>query len=522
MTGALSLSRPRHATATVAPDSPVPVLIVDDNASKRLALKSVLLPLGYHIVEADSGVDALRCVMAQDFAVILLDVCMPLMDGFEAAALIRQRWQSEMTPIIFITARSSDEIAQANRYSEGAVDFIFAPVPPADLRAKVSVFANLFIKAELLATQAREVQASVDQLRLLTDAAPIGIFQTDDQNLYVYTNPRWTEITGISCDQATGRRWDIILDAAQRKEHTNELGERAEICHRFELRHPAAGSRIVLVTSRPIPDSNGAIAGWVGTLADVTAEAGAEAAMTQARDAALSATARQRAFTSSASHELRTPTTSIVGFVEAILESTTLSTEDRGFLEIVDRNAHRLSQLIDDLLVLGQVEIGPAMMHLESTALRPLVERVMSMFPADPEQAAVTLIADEGDDLPAALVDPVRLEQALINIVSNAIKFTPKGGVVEISVRNDADTAQVSVADTGMGIEATELDRIFDRFYRSTTTVDAAVKGTGLGLAIAKKMIEAQNGQIDVASVVGRGSTFTITFPRAPAALQVA
>ena len=109
--------------------------------------------------------------------------------------------------------------------------------------------------------------------------------------------------------------------------------------------------------------------------------------MSQARDAALHATARQKAFTSSASHELRTPTTSIVGFIEAVLESTTLSTEDRGFLEIVDRNAHRLSQLIDDLLVLGEAEIGPAMMHLESTALRPLVERVLSTFPADPEHS---------------------------------------------------------------------------------------------------------------------------------------
>jgi signal transduction histidine kinase len=98
----------------------------------------------------------------------------------------------------------------------------------------------------------------------------------------------------------------------------------------------------------------------------------------------------------------------------------------------------------------------------------------------------------------------------------------PRAGVVEISVRNDAETVQVSVADTGMGIEPTELDRIFDRFYRSTTTVDAAVKGTGLGLAIAKKMIEAQDGQLSVTSTVGRGSTFTITFPRAPATLQVA
>lgn len=106
------------------------MLVVDDNAAKRLALRAVLSPLGYAIVEADSGRAALRCVMAQDFAVILLDVCMPIMDGFETAALIRLRRQSEMTPIIFITAYASDELVKADRYAEGAVDFIFAPVPP--------------------------------------------------------------------------------------------------------------------------------------------------------------------------------------------------------------------------------------------------------------------------------------------------------------------------------------------------------------------------------------------------------
>jgi CheY-like chemotaxis protein len=115
--------------------SPVPILVVDDNPAKRLSLKAILAPLGYLLVEAESGTEALRCVMAQDFAVILLDICMPIMDGFETAALIRQRRQSEMTPIIFITAFKNDEIDQANRYAEGAVDFIFAPVPPEELRA---------------------------------------------------------------------------------------------------------------------------------------------------------------------------------------------------------------------------------------------------------------------------------------------------------------------------------------------------------------------------------------------------
>jgi diguanylate cyclase (GGDEF)-like protein len=152
----------------IAPNT-IAVLIVDDNAAKRLALRSVLQPLGYILIEADSGLAALRCVMAQDFAVILLDVRMPIMDGFETAALIRKRRQSELTPIIFITAFGSDEIVQTDMYAEGAVDFMFAPVPPDELRAKVSVFVNLFSKAAALALQAREMQSSSDELRLRND-----------------------------------------------------------------------------------------------------------------------------------------------------------------------------------------------------------------------------------------------------------------------------------------------------------------------------------------------------------------
>jgi PAS domain S-box-containing protein len=267
--------------ALPVPEAPVPILVVDDNFAKRLALKAVLSPLGHRIVEADSGVAALRCVMAEDFAVILLDVLMPGMDGFETAALIRQREQSEMTPIIFITAYGSDEIVRTDLYAEGAVDFIFAPVPPDELRAKVSVFANLFIRTTALTRQAVVLQATTDQLRLLTDAAPIGIFQTDAENRYVYTNPRWTDITGIAATDAVGTKWDALICAEAYGDLVEspaaEAANPGEHSHRFEILHPGEGPRIVLVTPRPIRDHTDSLTGWVGILADITADVGAEA-----------------------------------------------------------------------------------------------------------------------------------------------------------------------------------------------------------------------------------------------------
>lgn len=286
----------------------VPVLVVDDNSAKRLALQAVLKPLGHSLVEAGSGKAALRCVMAEDFAVILLDVCMPIMDGFETASLIRQRRQSEMTPIIFITAFGGDEILQTDHYAEGAADFIYAPVDPSALRAKVSVFAKLYLNALDLATQAQAVQARADQLRILTDAAPIGIFQTDAENRYVYTNPRWSAITGISPEEAVGRAWDSIVNAEQPAGVMAELADgaikQAEFCHRFEISSTGSDARIVQVTSVPVADSDDWPGGWVGTVADVTAEVGTEAAMSKALNDATSASQLESDSLASMNHEL--------------------------------------------------------------------------------------------------------------------------------------------------------------------------------------------------------------------------
>lgn len=507
-------------------DSPVSILLVDDNAAKRLATKAVLSPLGLSIVEADSGVAALRCVMAQDFAVILLDVCMPITDGFQTAALIRRRRQSEWTPIIFVTAHAHSELAGADHYAEGAVDFIFEPVPPDELRSKVSVFVNLFVRAKLLAARAQEVQTSADQLRLLTDAAPIGIFQTNKINEYVYTNPRWSEITGISPEAAAGKKWDAFLSADARAglaaDRSASLADRGELSHRIDIQVPGMAPSVVLVTSTPIPDGDGGIAGWVGTLADVTAEAGAEAAMADAHDAALAANAMQKSFAASASHELRTPTSSILGFTEELLESDALSERDRGFLDIVYRNTQRLAHLIDDLLVLDQAEIDPSMMHLEPTELTPLLEHVISSFSTAAQHADIALTAEYASDPPPAMVDPLRLEQALGNLISNALKFTPSGGEIRVDVRSDDRSVLISVTDTGIGIDPADLERIFARFYRTKAAVDSAIQGSGLGLAVAKRMIEAQHGQVRVTSELGRGSTFVVTLPVATRELQLA
>lgn len=263
---------------TIAPN----VLIVDDNADKRFALVAALAPLGLPIVEADSGFAALRSLMQQEFAVILLDVRMPNMDGFETAGRIRQRERSEMTPIIFLTAFDSDDLKRSDHYTGGAVDFIVAPFDPEMLRAKVSVFGNLFTRSAELAALALAVETSANQLRRLTDVAPIGIFQTDEDDRYTYTNPRWSQITGIAPQDAAGKPWKALFGPGQGSQMSSPMHDSRESQSElsFQIEIPGQGSepRIVFLAAASIPDTDGGRAGWVGTVADVTAEVESAAA----------------------------------------------------------------------------------------------------------------------------------------------------------------------------------------------------------------------------------------------------
>jgi two-component system, sensor histidine kinase and response regulator len=515
-TGSMNTMRPTRPVRDAA--TSVPILVIDDNAAKRMALRAVLLPLGYSIVEASSGLAALRCVMDQDFAVILLDVRMPTMGGFETAALIRQRRQSEMTPIIFITAHGSDEIV-TDRYVEGAVDFLFAPVQPDELRAKVSFFANLFVKAEALAARAREVQASADQLRLLTDSAPIGIFQTDAQNRYVYTNPRWTEITGIPANDAVGRRWDTIIGAEQRATLAAELVSRAvfpaELSHRFEMPRRNSAPRIVLVTSRSMLNADGRTAGWVGTLADITAEAGAEAAMSAARDAATNASQLKSDFLANMSHEIRTPMNGVIGMADLLLE-TELGAVQRDYAQTVRNSGEALLTIINDILDYSKVEAGKLEIENIEFNVRTVVDDVVDLVAGSAQAKGLELVATVERDVPAAVSgDPVRVRQVLTNLLGNAIKFTRSGEVVvRVTAATDGgpDSAvRFEVSDTGDGIAPDKLGLIFAPFVQADTSTSRKYGGTGLGLAISSQLVALMGGEVGVSSDLGKGSAFWFT-----------
>jgi PAS domain S-box-containing protein len=479
------------------------VLVVDDDASKRLALTAALRPLGYTIVEADSGRAALRRLIEQDFAVILLDVCMPEMDGFETAVLIRQRTQSEMTPIIFITAFASDELQQTKQYATGAVDFIYSPVPAEELRAKVSVFAGLFARFEELAAGSREVQASADHLRLVTDAAPIGIFQTDAQGRYVYTNPHWSQITGVSAEAAAGLKRDAVLGTAL-------AADPADPGSRFEVRDADDAPHILQLIAGRVQDTGG----WVGTLSDITAEAGAEASLSAARDAANEASRMKSAFLATMSHEIRTPMNGVIGMTDLLLE-TGLDTRQRDYAQTVRKSGESLLTIIDDILDFSKIEVGMLEVEAVEFELRTVIEDVAHLLAGPAHAKGLELIVAIESSVPPFVVgDPGRVRQVLMNLIGNAIKFTQSGEVVVRAAAYETDhqaTVRFEISDTGDGIAADKLDIVLEPFAQADSSTSRKYGGTGLGLAISRQLVDLMGGECGVSSEVGVGSEFWFT-----------
>ena len=521
MIGAPELARTLDAVAPSSMrDPPIRVLLVDDNASKRIAFRAALTPLGYSIVEADSGLAALRCIMEHEFAVILLDVCMPAMNGFETAALIRQRKQTEMTPIIFITAFGKDEIAHDDYYVQGAVDFISGPIVPEELRAKVSVFAHLYQKVDGLTSQTRELQASTDQLRRLADAAPIGIYQADRQSRYMYVNTRWCEITGISPDSAFGNTWDEIIGSERNENPAIEVialdGDPSESGRRFEMRQPGKPTRIILTTSERIPDGEGGWEGWVGIVADITAETGAKAALAQARDAATEASQLKSDFLANMSHEIRTPMNGVIGLTELLLE-TDLDPRQLDYAQAVRRSGEALLEIINDILDFSKVESGTLEVARHRFALNVVVNDVVDLLAGSAQQKNLELVVVCAGSVPAVVTgDPGRLRQVLMNLIGNAIKFTPDG---EIALRLTATRTgpdaviRFEVSDTGDGIPASKLEAIFEPFVQADSSTSRKYQGTGLGLAISARLVTLMGGQYGVESLLGSGSTFWFSIP---------
>ena len=540
------------------PEEKVNILAVDDSPDKLLALSALLSELNQNVVTATSGRDTLRSLLNQEFAVILLDINMPEMDGFETAALIRQRKNSEHTPIIFVTSYGDDTHA-ARGYSLGAVDYILAPVEPEVLRTKVMVFVELFKKTQQVKLQAQSLERTTRRLRKLTEASlAINSALTPDQML--------REVTHLARDileahqavaiAAVDQKWSAAKSAIALSAKHEALGERPVLDDRTALLSFLSRNRKTLRITRGDTETRArwpellgndrpVRLGWLGTplvgrdgrnmgLLQVLEKREGEfneedeAILTQlaqmfaiAIENTLNAEAREAnrikdEFLTTLSHELRTPLSAILGWTRILRAGKADPGQTAHGLEVIERNVLAQAKLIDDLLDVSRIITGKLRLSIRTVPLLPVIEAAIeSMRPAaDAKEIRICFESrvPAGED--EVVGDPDRLQQVVWNLVSNAIKFTPPRGRVEVELARTESLFEIRVSDTGKGIAPEFLSHVFDRFRQADSTSTRTHGGLGIGLAIARHLVELHGGSITAESEgIDRGATFHVHFP---------
>ena len=545
---------------------PVDILLVDDRPENLLALEAILEPLGQHVVRATSGENALRQLLEREFAVILLDVQMPGMNGFETARLIKSRERTRYVPIIFLTAISKDETYVFTGYSVGAVDYIFKPFQPEILRSKVQVFVDLQMQRRRIAEQEhriREIERQELELRhmreLLQSEArfseivrtamdAIILFESDGKVSLI--NGAAERMFGTNADKAMGR--SIVEFLPQSVEEGGDIvaavraaadDSRLERVERATAVQPQAltgrranGEEFPIEASVSCLDDGGRTYTLIAR--DISERVRHEQALRQ-QAASISESARElqqlnqelhkrqieleRAMTArsrfyaSMSHELRTPINAVLGYSTLLLERIygPLNEKQTEGIERTQKAARHLLELVNDVLDLSKIEAGKIDLRLQPVDFPGLIEDLfVTVRPLADEHGSELTLEHRAEEPIRIVSDPRRLRQILLNLVSNAIKF---GGGKPITVASSPTAdggVAVEVVDHGEGISPEDQERIFHEFVQLGKT--QLQNGTGLGLPISRRLAELLQGSLTVQSTVGKGSTFRLELPANP------
>jgi signal transduction histidine kinase/DNA-binding response OmpR family regulator len=567
----------KRQTPPMAGADMVNILVVDDLPEKLLVLESVLGELGENIVCVRSGEEALRLVLDQEFAVILLDVNMPGMDGLETAAYIRRRKKSAHTPIIFITA-FADELHTAQGYSLGAVDYILSPIVPQVLRTKVKVFVDLFRMTQQVRRQADErialvkeqsaraaAEAATRRSTFLAEASTALTssldLQTTQRGLLQLIVPELADLASVTLAGNPGQSWrsqmawvcppdptvhDVSLSAwtnstgevrdalekvlASGKPHAlnnisvpyptecNGTPAPPEACLRSAVLFPllARGQTLGAVM---LAQGNSGRAFGPGERSLAEDLAGrAAVALDNARlyRDIQDADRRKNDFLAMLAHELRNPLVPIRNAVH-ILRLRGMQNPDleqaRG---LIDRQVTHMARLIDDLLDTSRLSRGKILLRQEGLDLVELMRNTVEDYRSLLESNGLTINLHLPESPLYTRGDPTRLAQVVGNVLHNASKFTEPNGQITVSVTttDEAAAAEICIRDTGIGVEPAMLARLFDTFSQADGSLDRSRGGLGLGLALVKGLVELHGGTVQALSEgLGKGMAIVIHLP---------
>jgi signal transduction histidine kinase len=498
-----------------ASDGPRPrVLVVDDNADMRSYLADLLRPR-YDVDVATDGADALARIRRRRPDLVLSDVMMPVLDGFGLIESLRADPRTAAVPVILVSARAGEE-STIEGLTSGADDYLVKPFAARELLARV--------RAHLQFSEALRRERS--RLVALFDQAPafIAVLRGPD-HVFDAANAAYVSLVG-GRDVVGKPLLEALPELADQgfRELLDRVYETGEHYVGREARVQLARSpgepreeRFVDFVYQPIHEPDARVSGILVQGVDVTAQVVARQEMQRLYESVREANEAKRQFLAAMSHELRTPLNAIIGYADLLLLGVrgALVPSQRADLERVRSASQYLLTLITDILNFSRVEAG-------QVELRPAVLRVLPVLAAAHElmqphvaQRGIALELPAVDPTLAVLADQERLQQILLNLLMNASKFTPAGGRIRMWAEAADEGVHLCVDDTGVGIPATDVERIFEPFVQlDRQSYRESQQGLGLGLAISRDLARRMGGDLLVASEPGRGSRFTVALPR--------
>jgi signal transduction histidine kinase len=556
---------PLAELVAVARDRPVNILLVDDLPEKHVTLRAVLEELNQNMVSVYSGSEALRVILEQEFAVILLDVNMPDIDGFETAKLIRGYRRTARTPILFISAYVDEELA-IRGYELGAVDYIAAPVVPQILRSKVRVFVELHLLNQRLREQALErealiraeaAQATAEEASrraifleqvsqaltrsieidcivqvLLENATPglcrFSAVSLKYENLFI---DRGTSVDGAGnihvgpLTLANGLRAEVqgVLDTRAQKTLRRDA---AVDSAGFEGLDDALASMLLfpLVSGRrtlgalvlAFDGERVATESTVTMAIELASRASFALENAYLYKAIQDADQRKNEFLAMLAHELRNPLAPIRNAASVIAAIQPIGERTKWAADVIERQVQHMTHIVDDLLDLSRVASGKIGIATDLLDMRSVVARAIETSEPMIKARAQQLVVQQPDQPMPVQGDVVRLSQVLSNLLNNASKFTQEGGTITLTaVRQDGEIG-ITVRDNGRGIAPEFLPHVFDLFAQGAPSLDRAEGGLGIGLTLVKHLVEMHHGTVHVQSEgAGLGSAFTLRLPLA-------
>lgn len=500
------------------------ILLVDDTPENLLSLEAALETLGEDLVTARSGKDALRHVLKEDFAVILLDVRMPEMDGFETAELIRSRPRSREVPILFLTGyRNEEQLFRG--YDLGAVDFLFKPIVPEVLRSKVAVFTELYRsnrklkeQAEALRRQAAVLQKAEQKFRSLLEAAPDAMVMCREDGEIVMVNSQSEALFGRRREHLISRNIRTLVPSWSfpYPQGTNAPAKSSEL---HGVREGGA-SFPVEISSSPLQTEEGLVITTV--IRDVTERKKSEDQIRQLNarleervlertEALVRSNEELQQFAYVASHDLQEPLRTVSIYTQLLAKRylDQLHGEARQFMDFIVGGATRMERLIHDLLDLSRVDARGKDFFTRTSCEDALNDAIRNIKPLiDENQTVITRTSQ----LPWISGDPVQLTQLFQNLLVNSIRYRSEAAPqIVVSSHDRGSEWLISVSDNGIGIEPQYAEKVFGIFKCIHPQQSS---GSGMGLAICRKIVSRHEGRIWVESDLGKGATFYIILPK--------